>query len=166
MLSNLGLGRPLRLAISSLAIAGAALLAPASASANSYSIFHLDYPAASCYQNGSLGIWNGQLANSTNSTQYVECPIVTDDTNWYRYVSAFSTGTTNGVTCWIGVHQRWASGWAIFPNSRSYPSGYESQNWGTVSINNQSNVDLECSMAPGTAFTGYTVSQTWTAWDP
>jgi hypothetical protein len=157
----------LRTAAATLAVGGLLLATrPAAAiSIGGYSDFHLDYPAASCYQAGALQIWNGALFNHTSSVQYVECPIVTDD--YYgqaSYVSAFSTGATNGVTCWLGEMHRNGSGGASFPTNRTYQSGYEAQNWSSPAYGAQVNVDLECALQPNTGFTGYTIGGYWASW--
>ena len=153
-----------RPAVLSLALLGA-LLASRPASAQSYHEWHLDYPAASCYQFGALQIWNGSLSNHTAGTQYVECPIVTDDhEDAYQYADAFSTGATNGVTCWLGMMRRNGSGGAIFPAGRSYQSGYEMEQWNLTFIGQQTNIDMECALQPNTSFTGYTVGQIWSDW--
>ncbi|HEY8040831.1 MAG TPA: hypothetical protein VIF15_13595 [Polyangiaceae bacterium] len=141
-------------------------MASRSASAATAREYHLDYPAASCYQFGALQIWNGSLINNTSSVQYAECPVLTDDyMGSYKYASAFSTGAANGVSCWFGVMRRNGSGYVIYPAGRSYQSGYESENWGLTFIPQQANIDMECQLQPGTGFTGYTVGQFWNDWN-
>ena len=137
--------------------------------------FHVTTPAVACTQAnpGSLTFWNGELLNNGSSTQFISCPIVMNDTNTgLNWLSAYSAGTANGVSCSIHMEYPGRTGCISSYFNRIYEPGYEVGQFSFTGLcgsgrggTNPVMFSLECSLAVGAIFDGYQYDQFLSNWN-